>query len=197
MKKHRDIYLSLDIEANGPIPGPYSMLSLGAAAFDIEGKLLGTFSRNLLPLEGSSSHPETDAFWAKNPQAYAATQTDRCDPAQAMRDYDAYLRGLPVRPVLMGYPAAYDHMWHSWYLHKFVGADYCGHSSLDLKTYACALLRVPFRQAAKRGFPAHWFEGAPQHDHVALNDAIGQGMMGIVMLREHLGMAPVAREEGR
>ena len=37
MQKHRDIYLSLDIEANGLIPGPYAMLSLGAAAFDIEG----------------------------------------------------------------------------------------------------------------------------------------------------------------
>ena len=175
MKKHRDIYLSLDIEANGPIPGPCAMLSLGAAAFHIDGQLLGTFSRNLLPLEGSSSHPDTDAFWAKNPEAYAATQVDRRDPTEAMRDYDSFLRGLPKRPVLMGYPSAYDHIWHSWYLHKFVGADYYGHRSLDLKTYGCALLRVPFGQAAKREFPAHWFDGV--HDHVALSDAIGQGIM--------------------
>lgn len=195
MQKHRDIYLSLDIEANGLIPGPYAMLSLGAAAFDIEGRLLGTFSRNLLPLEGSSSHPDTDAFCAKNPEAYAATQIDRRDPAEAMRDYDAFLRGLPKRPVLMGYPAAYDHMWHSWYLHKFVGSDYCGHSSLDLKTYACSLLRVPFRQAAKREFPTHWFDGTLFHDHVARTDAIGQGMMGIHMIRGHLGLAPIAREK--
>jgi hypothetical protein len=28
-----EIYISTDVEADGPIPGPHSMLSMGAAAF--------------------------------------------------------------------------------------------------------------------------------------------------------------------
>ena len=31
-----EIYVSTDVETDGPIPGPYSMLSLGSAAFRAE-----------------------------------------------------------------------------------------------------------------------------------------------------------------
>jgi len=34
-----EIYVSTDIETNGPCPGLYSMLSLGSAAFDEQGRL--------------------------------------------------------------------------------------------------------------------------------------------------------------
>jgi hypothetical protein len=33
MPASREIYISTDIEADGPIPGPNSMLSFGSAAF--------------------------------------------------------------------------------------------------------------------------------------------------------------------
>ena len=33
MKKEPEIYVSTDIEADGPIPGPHSMLSFGSAAY--------------------------------------------------------------------------------------------------------------------------------------------------------------------
>lgn len=42
-----EIYISTDIEADGRIPGPNSMLSLGSAAYTAQKKLLGTFSANL------------------------------------------------------------------------------------------------------------------------------------------------------
>ena len=42
-----EYYVSIDIEADGPIPGSFSMLSLGAAAFDSDGHLLDTWTANL------------------------------------------------------------------------------------------------------------------------------------------------------
>ena len=45
-----EIYVSTDVEADGPIPGPHSMLSFGSAAFDAEGNQLSTFSANLVAL---------------------------------------------------------------------------------------------------------------------------------------------------
>jgi hypothetical protein len=187
-----DIYLSVDVETDGPIPGPHSMLSIGAAAFDLERRMLGTFSANLLPLVGAAPHPDTEAFWARNPEAFAASRADPRDPSAAMTDYRGFIDALPRRPVFVGYPAAFDHLWHHWYLHRFTGGDPCGFAPLDLKSYAAAMLRTPFRQAVKRAFPAAWFAGAPPHDHIALTDAIGQGAMAVNMLRESFGLPPIA-----
>ncbi|MEW8000408.1 MAG: hypothetical protein AB2795_17805 [Candidatus Thiodiazotropha endolucinida] len=43
-----EIYVSTDIEADGPIPGPHSMLSFASAAYTADKQLVGTFSANLV-----------------------------------------------------------------------------------------------------------------------------------------------------
>ena len=50
-------YVSIDIEADGPIPGVHSMLSLGAAAFDSEENPQSTWSANLEQLPEATEHP--------------------------------------------------------------------------------------------------------------------------------------------
>jgi len=51
---HRpEIYISTDIETNGPIPGEYSLLSFGSAAFTLDKKIVATFSANLETLPGA------------------------------------------------------------------------------------------------------------------------------------------------
>ena len=47
-----EIYVSTDVEADGPIPGPNSMLSFGSAAYTGRKELIGTFSANLETLPG-------------------------------------------------------------------------------------------------------------------------------------------------
>ena len=37
-----EIYVSTDVEADGPIPGPNSMLSFGSAAYTVDKTLIGT-----------------------------------------------------------------------------------------------------------------------------------------------------------
>lgn len=40
-----ETYLSVNVEADGPIPGPYSMLSIGAVAYTAEeGELIDEYS---------------------------------------------------------------------------------------------------------------------------------------------------------
>ncbi len=53
-----EIYVSTDVETDGPIPGPHSMLSFGSAAYTADKKLVSTFSANLETLEGASRAPE-------------------------------------------------------------------------------------------------------------------------------------------
>ena len=45
-----EVYLSTDVETDGPIPGPHSMLSFASAAFLPDKTLVDTFSANLKTL---------------------------------------------------------------------------------------------------------------------------------------------------
>ena len=180
-----EVYVSTDIEADGPIPGPHSMLSIGSAAFTAGKNLVSTFSANLDTLPGTSAHPATKAWWDQHPEAWNATRRDCRNPADVMKDYVAWLNQLPGKPVFVGYPAAYDFMFVYWYLMRFAGESPFSHSALDIKTFAMALLGTGYRDATKRNMPKKWFDQRP-HTHVALDDAIEQGALFCNMLDERL-----------
>ncbi len=171
-----EIYVSTDIEADGPIPGPHSMLSFASAAYSADKQLLSTFSANLNTLPGAVAHPDTQAWWDKNPEALAACRQQLQQPELAMINYAEWLKKLPGKPVFVGYPAAYDFMFVYWYLIKFTGESPFSHAALDIKTYAMAVLKTEFRETAKRKMPKYWFDKLP-HTHVALDDAIEQGAL--------------------
>lgn len=179
----QEIYVSTDIEADGPIPGPNSMLSFGSAAFTAEGKMVGTFSRNLETLPGAQADPSTAVWWTTQPEAWAACRKDLVTPVAAMKDYVAWLHELPGKPVFVGYPATYDMMFVYWYLIQFAGESPFSFSGLDVKTFAMCMMKSDFRGASKKHMPKRWFAKQP-HTHVAIDDAIGQGLLFINMLRE-------------
>lgn len=195
------IYLSADIEADGPIPGPFSMLSFGVVAFDAQGREQRAFARNLELLPGAIQHPETMAWWAERPEAYARTRVNCVPPLDAMRDFDAWMRReLPGKLTFTGYPASYDFLFLYWYLMRFLGLrdwenftstgavmskgrdvlDYrspFGFQALDVKSLAMIPMECDFRDVGKRKMPKAWFEGQPEHTHDPLDDARGQGML--------------------
>ena len=180
-----EIYVSTDVETDGPIPGPHSMLSFASAAYRPDKTLLSTFSANLETLPGSAGHPETMAWWRTQPEAWAAARGDPRDPAEAMPAYVAWLKALPGAPVFVAYPAAFDFLFVYWYLIRFAGESPFSFSALDVKTYAMALLKKEYRQSVKRNMPRRWFDPLP-HTHRALDDAIEQGALFCNMLAENL-----------
>jgi hypothetical protein len=72
----KEIYVSTDVEADGPIPGPNSMLSFGSAAYTAGKELIGTFSANLETLPGATADPKTGEWWAQQPEAWAACRQE-------------------------------------------------------------------------------------------------------------------------
>lgn len=176
-----EIYVSTDIETDGPIPGPHSMLSFGSAAFSASGELLATFEVNLELLAGASGHPETMAWWSTQPDAWAACREKLRPPAEAMPKYVAWLKALPGKPVFVGYPAGFDFLFVYWYSIRFAGESPFSFSALDIKSYAMAVLGTSFRATSKRNMPKSWFGKTP-HTHKALDDAIGQGELFCNML---------------
>ena len=180
-----EIYVSTDVETDGPIPGPHSMLSFGSAAFLPDGSLHGTFSRNLDTLEGACGHPDTMKWWEGQPGAWQACRRDTRPPEIVMPEYRAWLESLPGRPVFVAYPAGFDFTFIYWYLVRFAKKSPFSHSALDIKTFAMAALGKEYRASVKRGMPKRWLPER-RHTHVALDDAIEQGELFCNMLAESL-----------
>ncbi len=179
-----EIYVSTDVEADGPIPGPHSMLSFASAAYREDKTLVATFAANLMVLPGARGDPKTMAWWQNQPEAWAMCRINLREPAVVMPEYVAWLKSLPGKPVFVAYPAAYDFMFVYWYLMRFAGESPFSHSALDIKSYAMALLGTEYRESVKRNMPAKWFDDLP-HTHVALDDAKGQGALFCNMLAAH------------
>jgi len=183
---NNEVYISTDIEADGPIPGPNSMLSLGAATYLPDGKLVGTFSVNLETLPDAQGDPDTMKWWSGRPQQWAECRRDPKSPKEAMTSYVDWVGKMPGRPVFVGYPATFDFLFVYWYLRRFVGESPFSFSALDIKSYSMAVLRTPFRDTTKKNMPKRWFQGLPKHTHVAVDDAIEQGALFCRILQENL-----------
>jgi hypothetical protein len=177
-----ELYISTDIETDGPIPGPHSMLSLGSAAYTADKRLLSTFTANFETLPEASAHPETAAWWLTQPEAWAACRSGLEAPEVAMQRYVEWIESLPGKPVFVAYPAGFDFLFVYWYLMRFVGRSPFSFSALDMKSFAMAVLRKDYRDSTKRNMPKDWFDPLP-HSHVALDDAIEQGALFCNMLK--------------
>lgn len=184
--KETEIYVSTDIEADGPIPGPYSMLSFASAAYASNKTLLGTYSANLDTLPGAATHPKTMEWWRQFPQAWEQCRRDTRAPEVVMPEYLAWLEALPGRPVFVGWPATWDFMWIYWYLVRFTGARPFRENALDVRSYAMGMRKTDFRLTTRTYLPRRWFDDGLPHTHVALDDALEQGALFCNMHAENV-----------
>ena len=171
-----DIYISADIEADGPIPGRYSMLSFGlvvAATFD--GKVFvprargETFYRELKPIVDECL-PEAIAASGLNRNELLRTGAE---PAEAMKAAAAWVESVAsgARPVLVGYPVVFDWMFLHWYFVAFCGERRSSFSgALDMKTIYQQKAHVPLDEAGRDDLPSELRSARP-HTHNALDDA--------------------------
>lgn len=184
----REIFFSIDVETNGPIPADFSMLSFGAAAYLDDGTALGTFERNLEELKGAKEDPDTMAWWATQPEAWELCQKNKVDPQIAIMQFAEWIYELEDKhngkAVFLAYPAGFDFTFIYWYFLHFLGKCPFSFASLDIKSYAMAMLGTPFRECTKRNFPNRW-KSKRRHTHVALDDALGQGELFVKMLAEN------------
>ncbi len=179
-----EIYVSTDVETDGPIPGIHSMLSFASAAFSADKTLLSTFSANLEQLPEAAPHPKTMQWWESQPEAWAACRTNLQSPQIVMPAYVDWLKSLPGIPVFVAYPLGFDFSFVYWYLMRFAGESPFSHNGIDMRTYAMAMLKKGYKQCGKNNMPKRWFD-PHKHTHLALDDAIEQGSLFCNMLKEN------------
>ncbi|HEX7044982.1 MAG TPA: exonuclease [Burkholderiales bacterium] len=185
MNRQVEIYVSTDVEADGPIPGPHSMLSFASAAFLPDKTIVGTFSANLQTLPGATEDPRTMEWWKGFPEAWAACRRDPRPPEDVMPEYLKWVQELPGRPVFLGWPASWDFMWIYWYLVRYTGERPFRENALDVRSYAMGMRRSTFHMTSRSYLPKRWFDALP-HTHIALDDALEQGALFCNMHAENL-----------
>jgi len=193
-----DLYLSADVEADGPVPGPYSMASLGlVVAGRYDGKRLERFH------EPASFYRELKPISDRlDPRAAAVSGLDRdelvrsgAEPAAAMADLVTWVDELAeehgARPVFSAYPASFDWMFVYHYLIVYAGRSPFGFSGvLDLKTLYVARTGVVYAAATKRSMPRHLLSDRP-HTHNALDDAREQADLLANLLTHRPSLPPL------
>ena len=176
-----DTYFSADVETDGPIPGPFSMLSFALVyAGSYDGKRFErprnyerSFYKELRPI---SENFEEEALRVNGlnrqrlmleGEAPQIALTEACDWVKR--------NAGPGKPVLVAYPLSFDWTWLYWYFIRFSanGSPFGYSRCFDLKTAFAVKGSVPISAAGRsrldaRLVPKH------RHTHHALDDAIAQ-----------------------
>jgi DNA polymerase III alpha subunit (gram-positive type) len=177
------IYVSTDIETDGPVPWLNSMLSIGSAAFFADKTLIDTFTANLETLPDAKPNAETMQWWQTQPEAWNACREQVQPPEKVMKAYCTWLDELPGCIIFVGYPLVFDFRFIDYYLHRFAGKNPFGFAAIDLRSFVMGMRKVEYHQAGMNYYPKRWFDNL-KHTHIALDDALEQGTVFCNMLKE-------------
>lgn len=176
-----DVYFSADVETDGPIPGPYSMLSF---ALVLAGSFDGTkFSRpeNYDTSIYKEIRPISDLYEREALQVNGLDRDDLLctgtDSKLAMEETFDWVKSVAgdANPVLVAYPVSFDWTWLYWYFIKFSskGSPFGYSQCFDIKTAFAVKNSSLVQQASRSRLPKKLLPDRP-HTHHALDDAIEQ-----------------------
>lgn len=128
-------FVMVDVEADGPIPGDFSMVCFGAII--VEASLQRTFYGKLKPIS-ETWIPEALAVSGFSREA--TLQFD--DPKAVMGQFAAWLKtNCRGRPMFVSDNNGFDWQFINWYFHHFMGTNPFGFSSTNLGSLYKGLVR--------------------------------------------------------
>jgi hypothetical protein len=158
----------VDVEADGPIPGKYSMVSFGAVL--VEPGLGRTFY--------GRTRPVSDAFL---PEALAVSGASReehlrfDEPGEVMAAFERWvLETSRGRPVFFSDNLAFDWQFMNHYLHTYLGRNPFGWSGRRIGDLYCGMVKDAYAQWKHLRKTAH--------DHHPVNDAKGNAEALLAMI---------------
>ncbi len=181
MIENNEIYVAVDIETDGPVPGLYSMISLAAVA-TTETEEIDSFYHKLVPLEEASQDQRTMAWWMTEPEAWQEATSDAQSASEVMAEFCKWLDNLGKNPVFVAHPISFDYSFVSWYLWKFTNrnpfADLeSAARTLDITSFTAGKFERSLNESKRKNFPKWISRGMPEHSHNALDDARGYAVV--------------------
>ncbi|HKZ35296.1 MAG TPA: 3'-5' exoribonuclease [Patescibacteria group bacterium] len=165
MQPRPETYISVDVEASGPIPGEFSLLSIGAC---VVGRTSQTFYAELKPINNNF----IPRAMAVNRLSLDKLKKDGEAPAAAMARFAAWVTtaAADTRPVFVGFNATFDWSFTHWYFIKFLRVDPFGIAGLDIKSYFMGKHHSSWKETVKKKVRAI-YPSQTAHTHNALDDA--------------------------
>ncbi len=168
-------YVMVDVEADGPIPGDYSMVCFGAII--VEPSLSKTFYGKLRPISDQWA-PE-----ALQVSGFSREETLKFDdPKRVMESFDQWLaENSQGRPMFISDNNGFDWQFMNWYFHHFLGRNPFGHSSTNLGSLYKGLVRDTFKNFKHLR--------KTKHTHHPVDDAKGNAEAFLEMMKQfHLNV---------
>jgi len=183
MTHAREIFISVDVETSGPIPGEFSLLSIGAC--DAYAPDNG-FACEVKPI--------SDRF---DPKALEVTGLSMAELAQrglepgvAMRAFAKWLSALAGPDdalVFVGFNAPFDWSFVNYYFHRFAAENPFGFTALDVKALYMGATGCSWRDTRSSKI-AERLKPALSGTHDALHDARYQAEI-FRLIREKLAVS--------
>jgi hypothetical protein len=166
-----DFYVSVDIEAGGPIPLKHQLMSIGAVTYNHDLEEVSRFYINVDDFNRKIDDRTWNEFWTKFPDAYAATQVNQIDVAVAILKFHDYIESHDGKCRFVAKPTWFDYGWLRIYMMEYLNGDpfemrVCDYAQ---QAYACGM------KLAKVHNP---------FNHHALYDAVEQGEQFAIFMRE-------------
>ena len=162
-------YIMVDVEADGPIPGDFSMICFGAVV--VREPLDRTFYGRLKPISDR---------W--NPEALAVSGFTReetlgfDDPGEVMPRFTQWVKdNSEGRPIFISDNNGFDWQFINWYLWHFTGSNPFGHSSTNLGSL--------YKGFVKDTFQTFKHLRKTAHTHHPVDDAMGNAEALLEMKR--------------
>jgi DNA polymerase III epsilon subunit-like protein len=166
-------YFMIDIESDGPIPGDYSMISLGAVI--VEAGLQRTFYARLKPV-GPKWNEEALALCG-------LTRADTLqfdDPEIVMTRFEEWiLKNRVNQPMFISDNNGFDWQFVNYYFHHLLGRNPFGHSSTNLGSLYKGMVKDT-RQNFK-----HLRQ--TRHTHHPVQDALGNAE-ALLHMKNEMGL---------
>jgi hypothetical protein len=166
-------FIMVDVEADGPIPGDYSMICLGAVA--VEPSLQKTFYGRLMPI---SERHVPDALAVSGFSREETLGFD--DPKEVMDRFAGWIASTSDgRPMFISDNNGFDWQFVNWYFHHFTGDNPFGHSSTNLGSLYKGLVKdffTSFKHLRKTA-----------HTHNPVDDAMGNAE-ALLRMKEEFGL---------
>lgn len=176
-----DAYFSADVETDGPIPGPFSILSFALVyAGSFNGSQFNRpekYDQNLyIELRPISENFQTEALRV-NGLDRERLCLQGAPPEKAMTDACHWVKRIAgaAQPVLVAYPLSFDWSWLYWYFVRFStgGSPFDYSRCFDVKTALAVKASIPISEAGRSRIDPSLRPGH-KHTHHALDDAIAQ-----------------------